>query len=160
MNTAATFSPCRRYRYTLERHWASHLPVLVTIGLNPSTADETSDDPTIRRLLGFARRWSYGGLVMLNLFAFRATDPKVMLAERDPVGPENDEAIMRETARGHVLCAWGAHGKHRARGVAVTMMLRDAGRDMTHLGMTKGGQPKHPLYLPSATSPQPWDAQW
>ena len=160
MNTAATFSFCRRYRYTLDRRWAPLAPDLAVVGLNPSTADETVDDPTIRRLVGFAQRWGYGGIVMLNLFALRATDPKEMLAERDPVGPDNDVVILRETDSRHVLCAWGTHGKHRARGFAVEMMLRDDGRSLFHLGMTKGGQPKHPLYLPSATRLQPWEARW
>lgn len=152
----ATFSPCRKYRYTLERAWDEadlfSLPGsrLVVIGLNPSTADETQDDPTIRRCIGFAKRWGYGGLIMLNLFAYRSTCPKAMKREAEPVGPGNNEAISRVTSQtmgGDILVAWGNHGTHRNRDRTAMLELIQ-GTPMC-LGVTKQGCPKHPLYLPS-----------
>lgn len=96
--SGAIFSADRLYRYTLTRRWDGR-PMMAWIGLNPSTADETEDDPTIRRCTGFAKAWGYGGMVMLNLFAYRATDPKEMMCTaliRDPIGnPRNDELIQR-----------------------------------------------------------------
>jgi len=87
--SGATFSTDRVYRYALWRVWDAALPSFVVIGLNPSTADETENDPTIRRCIGFAKREGCGGLVMLNLFAVRATDPRVMMAHPEPIGPDN-----------------------------------------------------------------------
>lgn len=157
-DTGATFSPCRTYRYDLTRTWDRGRPPMVVIGLNPSTADETADDPTIRRCVGFARSWACGGLVMLNLFAVRATDPRVMLAHAAPVGPENDAAIRRHTGREGVLvlCAWGAHGTHQGRGAEVLADLLRARRWPYALGTTAGGQPRHPLYLRADAQPQPY----
>lgn len=154
METRATFSPCRTYRYSLTRRWGTR-PHVLFIGLNPSTADETQDDPTIRRCIGFAERWGYGGLVMANLFAFRATDPKAMLTAPDPVGPENDDWLRQlgdECER--VLAAWGAHGRHMGRGAAVMRLLGNEGRRLIYcLGTTRVGYPKHPLYLRADTQP-------
>lgn len=122
--------------------------------LNPSTADAVKDDPTIRRVIGFARSWGCGSLQVLNLFAIRATDPRVMLAADDPVGPENDEHIARELRAAKsedrfVLAAWGAHGGHRARDFHVMHRLVD-GVDWRCLGRTHQGHPKHPLYVPKS----------
>jgi hypothetical protein len=146
----AAFSPCRKYRYALWRRWETEKPYAMFVGLNPSTADEIEDDPTIRRCKRFASDWGYGCLVMTNLFAIRATDPKVMLAHDDPVGPENDD-YLRYLARraGIVVSAWGAHGGHRGRDFQVLRMI--AG--MHHLGLTKAGKPRHPLYLRADTKP-------
>ena len=97
----AVFSPCRTYRYALSRVWAADKPYALFIGLNPSTADETLDDPTIRRCIDFAKRWGYGGLVMANLFAYRATNPSEMKAATDPVGVANDEWLIGCTLLNH-----------------------------------------------------------
>lgn len=165
MNHAAIFSPCRTWRYSLTREWEKDRGRLVVIGLNPSTADETQDDPTIRRCIGYAKRWHYGALLMLNLFAFRATDPRDMKAAADPVGPDNDEFLTVCTVgEPTVLCAWGAHGAFRDRGLAVVQALtlgtRERGvgapRNLFVLGTTKAGQPKHPLYLRADLEPRPW----
>ncbi len=92
-HSGATFSQCRTWRYALWRRWDSSKSPLIVIGLNPSTADERQDDPTIRRCINLAKREGCGSYVMLNLFAFRARDPKVMKAHAEPIGPENDVAI-------------------------------------------------------------------
>jgi hypothetical protein len=125
------------------------------VGLNPSTADETLDDPTIRRCMGFARSWGYDGLCMTNLFAFRATDPSVMKAAEDPVGPMNDSILvsLAENA-GIVVAAWGVHGSYLGRDRAVIEMLPQ----LHCLRLTISGHPAHPLYLPAGLEPFPWQA--
>lgn len=145
----AKFSPCHRYRYQLWRRWGDG-PYALFVGLNPSTADETTDDPTIRRCVRFARDWGYGALCMANLFAFRATDPKVMMAEPEPVGPANDGNLAcAHLGAGITIAAWGAHGGHRGRDKEVLQMLSG----FHHLGLTKGGKPRHPLYLRADSTP-------
>jgi hypothetical protein len=147
---SAVFSPCRRYRYTLWRLWDEALPYLQVVGLNPSTADEIADDPTVRRCIGFAARWGYGALCMTNLFGFRATEPRDMRAEPEPVGPEND-VHLRAIAEGAgmVLAAWGFHGGYRDRDRGALPLL---GTVMA-LGLTGGGFPRHPLYVRGDTQP-------
>lgn len=123
------------------------------IGLNPSTADETEDDPTIRRCIAFSKAWGYNGLCMSNLFAFRATDPAVMLAESDPIGPENDVHLLEMARRaGIVIAAWGMPGSHRGRDVAVRNLVPN----LHYLRLTKDGHPGHPLYLPGSLTPVIW----
>lgn len=152
MKTGATFSPCRTWRYVLWRVWNEALPKVAFIGLNPSTADEMQDDPTIRRCMGYARSWGYGGIHMLNLFAFRATDPKDMKASFDPVGPENGRYLILWCASAQLrVAAWGAHGEFKNRGADVRSLLWDM--DLHHLGLTKAGHPKHPLYLRADLNP-------
>lgn len=152
VRTGADFSPDRRYRYSLWREWAGwdNLRALVVIGLNPSTADETVDDPTIRRCIGFARREGCGRLVMINLFAFRATDPRELMYQLDPVGPENDLHIQTWTrpTLGHepiVVAAWGALGRYRNRSIEVRNLI--TAMHLWCFGTTQGGHPRHPLYL-------------
>lgn len=154
----AHFSPCRLYRYSLWRSWAGLFGTgkgfAMFIGLNPSTADETQDDPTIRRCIGYAKAWGYEGLMMTNLFGWRATNPADMLAQEDPVGPENDRHLVELAAgAGIVIAAWGAHGAHLDRGTQVRQLLP---RQLYYLRMTAGGQPGHPLYLPKDCAPQEW----
>lgn len=146
MTAGADFSPCRTWRYALWRHWdwQSHANCVMFIGLNPSTADETENDPTVRRCIRFAKDWGYGGLMMMNMFAFRATDPKKMKVAHDPVGPGNDEAFgYRRTQVGLIVAAWGQHGSP-ARGEKICQFLASP---VYCLGRTKNGFPKHPLYL-------------
>lgn len=146
----ATFSPCRKYRYTLWRRWADG-PYLMVIGLNPSTADEMRDDPTIRRCIGFAKYWGYHGLCMTNLFGYRATDPADMKACPEPIGEGNNQAI-RECAKdaGFVLAAWGAHGSHLYRNESIVDLVQ---REIHCLGLTKEGHPRHPLYVRADQQP-------
>ena len=131
-------------------------PHALFLGLNPSTADQTSDDPTIRRCVNFTKSWGFGGLVMANLFAYRATNPKDMLDEKDPVGISNDDALksLAENA-GLIVCAWGAHGGHRDRDKEVFSILK--GHKLTCLGLTKDGHPRHPLYMRSDSVPIEFD---
>jgi hypothetical protein len=151
IDRGATFSDCRTYRYNLWRLWDDDGPKLNVIGLNPSTADENVDDPTIRRCIGFAMDWGYGGLVMTNLFAFRSTDPKGLTAVADPVGPENDRFLGYWAESGTPLAAWGAHPMAQGRSLDVVRMLHHL--ELECLGFTKGGAPRHPLYVPK-TAPR------
>lgn len=145
----ASVSTCGRYRYLLTRIWGEARPLANFIMLNPSTADGTTDDPTIRRCMAFARAWGYGGLLVSNLFAFRATDPHELYRTEAPVGHENDAAITAcALASGLHVAAWGVHGSLMNRGQAVRTLLWGI-RPLTCLGMTKSGQPRHPLYMPS-----------
>lgn len=158
MDRGAVLSSCQQYRYTLHRRWDAARPPLVVIGLNPSTADATRDDPTIRRCIAYAHRWGFGGVEVGNLFAYRATRPADLKRAADPVGPLNDVWLRRLVARegALVLCAWGAHGTYRARGTALLDMLRECGRRAYALGVTAAGQPKHPLYLRADLTPAPF----
>jgi hypothetical protein len=143
---SATFSEDRRYRYTLVRRWDDRLPSVMFVGLNPSTADETLDDPTIRRCIGFAKSWGYGALVMTNLFAFRSTDPRAMASADDPIGnPFNDVSIERIAQLVDLtVVAWGSYGDRAPARVGQVLALIG---DVYCLGVTKSGQPRHPLYL-------------
>jgi hypothetical protein len=147
MTRGARFSRDRRYRYRLWRRWDASRPVVAFCMLNPSTADESSDDPTIRRCIGFARTWGYGGLDVVNLFALRATDPRELRLSRDPIGGLNDAYLIDAAARSAAMViAWGAHGVFRSRGAAALELLSPRGR-LLALGWTDSGEPRHPLYL-------------
>ena len=163
---AAWFSDDRQYRYALLRCLDVGLfgegndRDINFIMLNPSTADETLNDPTITRCIGFARRWQYTSLIVTNLFAFRATDPADMKRAADPVGPENDDYIRRiATNCAAVVLAWGVHGVYQDRAASVLRLLNDAGVQPHCLGMTKAGHPKHPLYLHSTVQMQPYGGE-
>jgi len=153
MNNICEFSPCRTWRYTLEHVWADG-PLLQVIGLNPSTADETKLDPTLRRVRGFAQAWGYGGFVMTNLFAYRSTDPAAMMDHPDPIGPDNDFHLLATAHRCQAtLAAWGVHGRHLDRDQEVFRLLAGHGLSMMCLGRTKHGAPRHPLYVRADTGP-------
>lgn len=153
---SAIFSPCRTWRYTLEREWDEDLPRLMFVLLNPSTADEKHDDPTNRRGMGFAREWGYGSIVFTNLFAFRTPYPKELKKARDPIGPDNDTVIFNQACYADkVVLAWGTHGVYRERNQEVIAVL--AGTfDLYCLGTTKHWHPKHPLYLKATTKLEHW----
>jgi hypothetical protein len=121
--------------------------------LNPSTADAARDDPTIRSCVHFTRQWGYGGLVVVNLFAWRATDPAELVAASDPVGPANDATIARYAMGRRIIAAWGSHGELLDRDCAVLEMLGDR-RRIACLGLTASGKPRHPLYSARDTVPQ------
>jgi len=126
--------------------------------LNPSTATELQNDPTVERCERRARALGFGAFRVCNIFAFRATDPRVMRAVADPVGPANDAALIESAAwADRILCAWGTHGAHLGRGPTVERLLRGTGRPLFHLGLTKGGHPRHPLYVGYGTEPTPWE---
>lgn len=151
IESSAKMSECGAYRYVLERHWRPELGSVNFIMLNPSTADANQDDPTIRRCIGFARAWGYGGLIVTNLFALRATDPKEMKAHAEPVGPRNDFWLKTIAHNATLMvAAWGAHGAHLGRADEVRSWLDS----LQCLGTTKGGFPRHPLYLKGDTQPE------
>lgn len=151
MERICQFSPCRKYRYTLWREWdMTNKSYLMVIGLNPSTADETQDDPTIRRCIDFAKCWQFGALCMTNIFAWRETNPELMKKQSDPIGSDNDRWLKEcSVDAGFVLAAWGKHGSHMARGAKVRQMIR-----AVHcLKLNKDGSPVHPLYQPANAQP-------
>lgn len=154
----AIYSPCERYRYELTRVWEPAGRRVAFIMLNPSTATESRNDPTVERCERRARTLGYGAFRVCNIFAWRETDPRIMRRVADPVGPGNDDAIDRACHwADDIVCAWGAHGAHLGRGAAVERLSRATGRPLHHLGLTKDGQPKHPLYIAYTTRPQPWE---
>ena len=152
----AIISDCGTYRYRLDRDWATltGAGTVLWIMLNPSTADATKDDPTIRRCINFTKAWGYAGLIVGNLFALRATDPRAIGKHGDSVGPENDR-YLKEMAKlpyvGRIVAAWGAHAPSY-RAAMVCDMLRPHS-DIHCLGINMDGSPRHPLYLPSSTVP-------
>lgn len=152
----AEFSPCRRYRYALWREWDASLPTVVFCGLNPSTADETKDDPTIRRELGYARDWLFGRLVMVNAYAWRDTDRKRMLTVEDPIGPENLATVVHCARQAPLfVAAWGNDIRQRDEWI-LRRALRAAGVTIHCLRVTSKGHPEHPLYLPRDLHPVTW----
>ena len=161
MKGDAGFSTDEVYRYWLSRSWRPFglLPEnpLVVCGANPSTADATKNDPTITREIGFAKEWGHDGLIKINAFAFRATDPDDLYKTvADPVGPENDEAIRRNARGRRVLCAWGKIGRYLKRDERVVELLLEVGAELLCLGTNKDGTPKHPLYLKKTAKPVPY----
>lgn len=153
MRSSAEFSACRTYRYSLTRSWQTDRSSVLFIGLNPSTADETVDDPTVRRCVGFARRWGFGEVTLANLFAFRSTDPAVLAELSDPIGPGNDDWITKLCQVADlIIVAWGARGSLHERDRAVLTRIPEA----YCLGTTKNGAPRHPLYLAADTHPEPY----
>ena len=153
----AEFSDDEAYRYRLVRVWHPEGARALFVMLNPSTATETQNDPTVERCERRARALGFGSFAVANIFAFRATDPRVMRAAGDPVGPGNDAAIVEMAWEAdRIICAWGNHGLHLGRGAAVEHLLRGTGLPLYHLGLSKGGLPKHPLYIGYDTQPVAW----
>jgi hypothetical protein len=156
--SVAEYSNCTLYRYALTRVWDDTGKKVTFVMLNPSTATEVQNDPTVERCERRARALGFGAFRVVNIFAYRATDPKVMRAHPDPVGVENDAAILVATKwADRVICAWGSHGAHLDRGSAVERVLRGTGRPLFQLGLTKAGQPKHPLYIGYDRQPEVWE---
>lgn len=159
----AVLSPDGVYRYRLGRTWDATRVHDLWIMLNPSTADASIDDPTIRRCTGFSRGWGSGGIAVVNLFALRATDPVELGRHPDPIGPANGEAITSAARTavaegGRIVCAWGAQPMAVTRGrdvVASLVSVATADR-LLALGVTRSGAPKHPLYVRGDTYPAPW----
>jgi hypothetical protein len=148
-----------RYRYLLWRTLPDGQGTAVWLMLNPSTADAYDLDPTIRRCMGFSRAWGYRRVEVINLFALRSSDPDKLLADPDPVGPENDIWIENAALRAEVLiAAWGAHKAAPRRGRDVAGLLASADIPMNCLGRTQQGFPKHPLYTKGDRRPEAWDA--
>lgn len=162
----AVFSPCRKYRYMLVRNFDSgglfsepgprSNQFVAFCCLNPSTADEIEPDPTVTRCINYAKRWGFGGYVMLNAFAWRATDPKDMKAQPDPCGESNDAAIgLVASMAGMLVAGWGCDGKHMGRHSQLVDLLPQYA-DVYRLTATSEGYPGHPLYLKASLEPQLW----
>ncbi len=151
----ALFSECERYRYALWIEWDSSKRVAGFVGLNPSTATELQDDPTVRRCKGYAEQWGFGGLLMLNAFAYRSTDPRGLLAIDDPVGSDNTPAFLNEQLfrAGIRVAAWGSNARLQGRGDFL-------GRQLSWLDCLRrnaDGSPAHPLYLPKTLVAVPFN---
>ncbi len=155
--STAVYSDCEQYRYMLTRTWDPAGDKALFIMLNPSTATEVQNDPTVERCERRARTLGFGAFRVTNIFAWRDTDPKKMRAATDPIGPENDAAIAESCHwADRIIAAWGTHGEHLKRGAVVEHLLRDTGLPVFHLGLSKAGHPKHPLYIAYAQQPERW----
>jgi hypothetical protein len=154
----ALYSPCEAYRYALTRIWQPEATRLAFVMLNPSTASEMRNDPTVARCEARARALGHGAFRVANLFAFRATDPRALRAAADPCGPAADAALVEAADWADtILCAWGNHGSFRQRDGAALALLCAGGKPILHLGLTRQGQPRHPLYVAATQLPQIWD---
>lgn len=162
--TGAAFSHCGQYRYSLWRMWDHKKPRVLFLMLNPSTADEVKNDPTVERCQRRAVQWGFGGLYVGNIFALRSTDPQALYTHADPIsnpveptnapGQANNIALhAMTTLSGLVVCGWGEHGALRGRGREVLAMLRRREVKPHALRMNKSGQPAHPLYIPYSATP-------
>lgn len=154
MTADATFSACGNYRYALDRIWDRDKPYALFIALNPSTATADQDDATTRKCINYVKAWKeFGGLRLVNLFAYKATLPTEMKAAADPIGRANDRWIKRSAAQaGLIIAAWGNHGAHLGRADAVKGMLPE----IHCLRVNASGEPSHPLYLPGELRPFKW----
>lgn len=144
-----------QYRWSLTRRWSDG-PLLVWIMLNPSTANAFTDDPTIRRCIGFAKAWGYGGIYVVNLYALRSTDPKALWQHPDPIGPRNNETIAAAVNHPMVVLAWGSSASSSRAREVIEILRAAAGEKpcrIVALGWTRQGQPRHPLYVRAETQP-------
>lgn len=152
----AVFSPCRKWRYHLQHVWDDNQPNLLWLMLNPSTADETQNDPTVERCEQRARMWGYGGVEIYNIFGFRATDPNNMKAYGDPVGPDNDKWITKFALKSQqtlAIAGWGNHGSHNKRNEEIIKIITQNNGRVKALKINASGDPKHPLYVGYAQKP-------
>lgn len=157
----AEFSDDRLFRYRLWRIWNEDLDRILWVMLNPSDADESADDPTIRKCLGFSRRWGYGSVEIANLFAFKSPYPRDLVqrirtkGEASAVGPDNDDAIVQACGRAKtVVAAWGATKIARGRAAVVGDLLRAHHPNVVCLIRNADRSPGHPLYIPYVTPPR------
>ncbi|EHH66914.1 DUF1643 domain-containing protein [Gluconobacter morbifer] len=161
-STAVYGGPDDCYRYTLLRVWDKSRPLIMWLMMNPSVATEFGDDRTVAKCQRYARAWGYGGMYVGNSFAYRCTDQKRLLEVPDPVGPDNDAHLLDMAKHASlVVLAYGVPQAKslRNRGTEVARMLARHGVEVTALRISKNGRPVHPLYLPSALTPQPLDPE-
>lgn len=147
------------YRWVLERSWLDGDGLVCFVMLNPSTADDFRDDATVRRIVRFAQRDGFGGLVVVNLYARRATQPSDLFAVglELAIGFVNDGVILAQASRAdRVVAAWGNHGRRHGRGDAIRAMLEENGVALYHFGVTAQHQPVHPCRLPRSAELSPW----
>lgn len=158
IHRSARFDRTGQYRYQLDRRWDDALPAIALIMLNPSRADHQQDDPTLHRCIRLAQEWQYGRLTVVNLFAYCTSSPKVLKTVDDPVGLENDDTILQVCKQApRILVAWGNAGTLHQRDRTVLELLAPWRDRLCCLGVTRTGQPRHPLYIPRQTQPQPWE---
>lgn len=158
MTSSAIISECKKYRYRLERSWpeGNQSEKACFIMLNPSTADATQDDPTIRRCIGFAKSWGYGGLIVVNIFAYRCTKPIELWCQEDSIGKDNDGYILDAAKECNgAVAAWGSFAWKNRHSFVRNLLVKNK-ISLYCLGLTKGGAPKHPLYLRADLKPQLW----
>ncbi|MDA7527499.1 DUF1643 domain-containing protein [Planctomicrobium sp.] len=154
----AIYTDCELYRYVLTRTWdGDGTNRAVFIGLNPSTATEYQNDPTVARCINYAKAWGHDSMTMLNAFAYRSTDPKGLKTIEDPVGEGNDRYILRECKKGtRIILCWGTHAAYLERGTKLLTKLNGLSQELTCLKITKAGHPSHPLYLRKDLLPIPY----
>ena len=153
----AVISDCGLYRYLLRRSWDHAKPRYLWVMLNPSTADASVDDATIRSCTRLCRKWGGGSFEVVNLFGFRATDPADLAKAADPIGPRNDAVAEAAIHRCDIaICGWGAHPMAKRRERAMADLIRRHRPLAYAVGVTKAGAPKHPLYIKSGTPLQAW----
>lgn len=156
-HSTAVYSDCEKYRYSLTRIWEPGGRKAFFVMLNPSTATEVQNDPTVERCERRARTLGFGSFCVANIFAWRDTDPRKMRKADDPVGPENDATISDGCIwADQIICAWGTHGEFMNRGAQVEKIMRGTGLALYHLGLSKAGHPKHPLYIAYVVQPKLW----
>lgn len=152
LKNTAKLSECRKYRFALWRTWDDSKPYVMFVGLNPSTADETTDDPTLTRCINYAKSWGFGGVCMANIFAYRATEPNDMKAATDPIGSENNDWLKKlSNEAGMVVAAWGNDGSYLGR----SQQVKDLLPNLHCLKLNKSGEPAHPLYQKADIEPVP-----
>ena len=149
VKSEAVYSNCENYRYTLTREWDAEKQKVLFIMLNPSTADETKNDATVERCERRARNLNFGSVRICNIFAWRETNPFKLKQKTKPIGKDNNKIIQDSTIWANdIICAWGTHGSHLERDEEIKKLLSSNGCKLYHLGLTKNGHPKHPLYVP------------
>lgn len=157
ITSEAAYSNCGLYRYRLSRRWSERGAIVNFVMLNPSKADEFRNDPTVERCERRARQLGFGAFCVTNIFAWRATDPEDMRRAAEPEGPLNSTVLMEAAQNAdQIIAAWGVHGEHLGRGPEVAQLLKQTGLPLYHLGLTKHGHPRHPLYVSYAKSPILW----
>lgn len=155
--STAQYSPCETYRYALTRTWNKAGKRVMFVMLNPSKATESHNDPTVGRCENRARALGFGAFRVTNLFALRETDPALMRKHDAPIGPENDEVLMKGAKWAHTtIAAWGVHGVHQNQHAHVIRLFQKQNCLLHCLGLTKAGHPRHPLYLPYSAQPVRW----
>lgn len=158
VRSEAVYSACGAYRYALTRVWDDSLPRLAFVMLNPSTASELADDPTVARCVRRARVGGWGAVRVCNLFALRETRPERLKAHPEPEGAENEGQLAEACLWADVVAAaWGVHGAHLGQGQKVAVRLRRDARALLHLGLTRAGHPRHPLYVSYGVKMTRWE---
>lgn len=157
--STAVYSDCERYRYALTRTWDDSGKRVMFVMLNPSKATEVQNDPTVERCERRGRALGFGAFQVTNIFAWRETNPHLMRKAGEPIGAENDATIRAGADwADQIIAAWGTHGAHLDRGAAVAQLLRQTGKPLYTLGLSKAGHPKHPLYIAYSQKPEHWRA--